>query len=227
MIDSIKNYVISKAKKSEWLLNFIAAIYNSATSVTLKGKKLNEISYKGTFLKKTSIKIKGVDNSIQIAPKDSLINCMIYINGNNCKIRVEKNCTLKNVQLWIEDDGGEIIINNKTTMEGGHIAATEGESIIIGTDCMFSNKIEIRSGDSHSIYQTDSTHRINPAKGVRIGNHVWLGADVKVLKGSVIQDGSIIGTGSIVTGIVKANSIYAGNPAKLIKEDINWLRDRK
>jgi acetyltransferase-like isoleucine patch superfamily enzyme len=226
MIASIKNYIISKAKTSEWVLNFIAAVYNSATSSSIKGNKQNIINYKGTFLKKTSIKIKGVHNTVNIAPKDSLMNCMIYIAGNNCKITIEKNCTLKNVQLWIEDDGGEIIIENRTTMEGGHIAATEGESIVIGTDCMFSNKIEIRSGDSHSIYQKDSSLRINPAKGVRIGNHVWLGADVKVLKGSVIHDGAIIGTGSIVTGVVKEHSIYAGNPAKLLKENVNWKRER-
>ena len=37
------------------------------------------------------------------------------------------------------------------TMEGGHIASTEGEKIVIGNDCMFSNDIEIRNGDSHTI----------------------------------------------------------------------------
>jgi len=60
-----------------------------------------------------------------------------------------------------------------------------------------------------------------------IGNHVWLGADVKVLKGAIINDGAIIGTGSLVSGTVDANCIYAGIPAKKVKEHVSWRRDRK
>lgn len=52
---------------------------------------------------------------------------------------------------------------------------------------------------------------------MHIGNHVWLGVQVFVLKGVVIGDNSIIGTGSIVTYDIPANSIAIGIPAKVKK----------
>ena len=39
-----------------------------------------------------------------------------------------------------------------------------------------------------------------------------------ILKGAVIGENSIIGAGSVVTGEVLPNSIYAGNPAIFIKK---------
>ena len=42
-----------------------------------------------------------------------------------------------------------------------------------------------------------------------------------ILKGSVIEDNSIVGAGSIVSGKFKSNSIICGNPAKKIKENFN------
>jgi acetyltransferase-like isoleucine patch superfamily enzyme len=91
---------------------------------------------------------------------------------------------------------------------------------------MFSHRIEIRNGDSHAIFDYNSKMRINDAQPIKIGNHVWLGADSKVLKGSIIEDGAIISTGAIVTGHVERQAIYAGVPAKKIKENIYWERER-
>jgi len=227
MVSTFQNYLLSKVKASETLLNFVAAIYSSKTSIFLKGSKHNKIQYTGAFLKKTDIKINGSNNIVDIAPKVRLINCLLNIRGNHCRIRIDPSCTLKNVELWIEDTGSQIIIESRTTIEGGHLASTEGKTITIGNDCMFSNHIEIRNGDSHSIFSTESSQRINPAKEVKIGNHVWLGSDVKVLKGTVIDDGTIIGTGSIVSGLIDSNCIYAGIPAKKVKEHVSWRRDRK
>lgn len=118
------------------------------------------------------------------------------------------------------------MIGNRTTAEGGHIAATEGESIFIGEDCMFSHGIEIRNGDSHAIVDYNSKVRINGAQPIKIGSHVWLCSDAKVLKGSYIEDGAIIATGAIVTGNVPHHTIYGGIPAKKIKDNIDWERKR-
>ena len=131
------------------------------------------------------------------------------------------------MELWIEDDGGQIHIGCFSTMEGGHFASTEGKTISIGKDCMFSNQIVIRNGDSHAIYDKDSNLRINSSESIFIGNHVWLGAEAKILKGSIIGDNCIVGTGAIVTGhFTDTHSIYAGIPARKIKENIFWKRER-
>ena len=54
-------------------------------------------------------------------------------------------------------------------------------------------------------------------KEVTIQDNVWIGANVTILPGVTIGENSVIGAGAIVTKDIKANSIYAGNPAKFIK----------
>jgi acetyltransferase-like isoleucine patch superfamily enzyme len=54
------------------------------------------------------------------------------------------------------------------------------------------------------------------AKGVRIGDRVWIGANSAVLDGAVIGDNVIVSAGSVVSGTIKPNSVVLGNPAKVI-----------
>ena len=117
-------------------------------------------------------------------------------------------------------------MGNGFTMVSGHVASTEGKTITIGNDCMFSNDIEIRNGDSHSIYDKEC-NRINNAKDVSIGNHVWLTAQVRILKGSLIPDGCVIANSCILTSNLQTpNAIYGSMPVKLLKSNITWKRPR-
>jgi chloramphenicol O-acetyltransferase type B len=52
----------------------------------------------------------------------------------------------------------------------------------------------------------------------KIGNDVWVGANVTIKKGVSIGDGAIIGAGSVVTKDVEPYSIVVGLPAKLMKK---------
>lgn len=53
-------------------------------------------------------------------------------------------------------------------------------------------------------------------KKVKIGNNVWFGEKVSVLKGVTIGDNVIIGYGAIVTKSIPSNSVAVGCPAKVI-----------
>lgn len=222
----MKKLIINFLKSNSLSLIFLSFIYSIPCLIRIVGAPNNKIIFKGAFLKNTKIRIKGKNNKVIINSENRLTNCLIHISGDNCTIEIGEHCILNNLELWIEDDGGKIKIGYRTTIEGGHIAATEGEKISIGNDCMFSGGIQIRNGDSHPIFDLLSKERINYARKVVIGEHVWLGADVKILKGSIIQDNSIVGSGSIVTGILDSNSIYAGVPVKKVKDSINWERHR-
>lgn len=91
---------------------------------------------------------------------------------------------------------------------------------------MLSANITVRTGDSHSVTDLDG-NRINNSKSVLFGNHVWIGNTVLIFKGSQIGAHSVIAGGSVVTGrIFPEHSIIGGNPAKVIKENVDWKRER-
>ena len=65
--------------------------------------------------------------------------------------------------------------------------------------------------------------RINLSKDIIIGDHVWIGQQVVILKGSNIGAQSIIGTRSLVTGKqFEKGVVIAGSPAKVMKENVTW-----
>lgn len=66
---------------------------------------------------------------------------------------------------------------------------------------------------------TDDTHVgwSQPKPPPAIGNDVWIGAGAQILRGSVIEDGAIIGAGAIVNGRVPAYGIAVGIPARTIR----------
>ena len=72
------------------------------------------------------------------------------------------------------------------------------------------------------IISDEDKTRINLPKDVVIGNHVWLGNSVVIMKGVHIEDGSVIGIESIVTKDIPCNCIAVGSPAKVIKTNIHW-----
>lgn len=63
------------------------------------------------------------------------------------------------------------------------------------------------------------THDIETA----IGNDVWIGDNVVVVRGAHIADGAIIGAGSVVTRPIPAYSIAVGNPAKVIRSRFSQI----
>jgi maltose O-acetyltransferase len=56
-----------------------------------------------------------------------------------------------------------------------------------------------------------------------IGRNVWIGENARICKGVTIGDGAVIAANAVVTKNVPANSVAAGNPAKIVKTDIDQL----
>lgn len=166
-------------------------------------------------------------NRVEIGESSRLSNVSFHIPAKDSKVTIGKNCMLSNLQIWIEDENNSVTIGGNTYIGGAHLAVTGKEqSIVIGSNCLFSDGITVRTGDSHAIIDAISGKKINPEASVCIEEHVWLGQNVTILKGVTIEKDSVIGSCSVVTKDIPSGSIAAGNPARVIKSDINWSDDR-
>ena len=114
----------------------------------------------------------------------------------------------------IGDFNGEIKIGKYCLITPG-VRIMAAESIIIGNACMIAHGVYISDADWHGIY--DRAEPVGNTKPVILKDNVWIGDSAIICKGVTIGKNSIIGAGAVVTKNVPPNSIFAGNPAKLVK----------
>jgi len=227
-----KNVVIIKAKEfiknNPKKLKIFIGVFNiifGGNKIRLKPK--NRLIIGSSIYRRTRITINGEGNTIHIGDLCRLNHCSISIIGSNNLIFISDRVFLNKVDFCIEDDSNEIRIGSHTSIHGStEFAAIESKKIVVGEDCMFSGEIHFRTGDSHSVISQQG-ERINPSEDIIIGNHVWVGMRVMCMKGVVVRDNCIIGAGSFLNAkYEKGNCTIAGSPAKIVKENINWLRER-
>ena len=132
--------------------------------------------------------------------------------------------------------GKGCVIRGPGTFTGSHISL--GDNVTIGTDSVFlSSDAYIKIGSNvlfgPHVFIITGNHRINVVgqyitevteklpendADVVIGDDVWIGAGSIILKGVQIGEGCVIGAGSVVTKSLEPYGVYAGNPAKNIKD---------
>lgn len=105
-----------------------------------------------------------------------------------------------------------------------------GDRCFIGRGCEFNVRVGLEIGDDSSIASgckfVDHDHgivgeTIDAAPGregaISIGRHVWLGANVIVLRGVTIGDGAVVAAGAVVTKSIAKHEIWAGVPARRLR----------
>ena len=96
--------------------------------------------------------------------------------------------------------------------DGGH-----GERIIIKDNCMIAMNVNFCTV-SHDIEGTKRRCGRTFTKEIIVENGCWIGANTVILPGVKIGEGCVVGAGSVVTKNCESNGLYAGNPAKRIKD---------
>jgi acetyltransferase-like isoleucine patch superfamily enzyme len=203
----------------------LRSVVNRATSRFRDRGRRNSVVTRGAVLRGCVIEIRGDDNSIEIMPNARLLGTRIRVQGSRHRLWIGRDACDRGGGFAFHNDGGTVRVGSRSSFYGVEIGVTEGGRVEIGEDCLFSNSVEIRNGDSHSIIDGSTKERINPAEDVTIGDHVWLGTRVLVLKGSRIGSGSVVGAASVVTGELPENSLGLGSPAKLVRGNIRWDRE--
>lgn len=214
-------------KKFFYRVSKCLARFTNRRSVTGRGNRIHIPI--NIWMKDSAIYIEGNNNVINVSPMARICGVRFYIKGDDNVVIIGQNVSIeKGSVLWIEDNKCAITINKGSTFGSVHLAVTEdNSSITIGKDCMFSDDIDVRTGDSHSVINLQSGRRENPAQDVIIGDHVWCGAHTSILKGAIIPSNTIIATRSVVAkGEYSQNTIIGGMPSKTIKEHITWKRER-
>lgn len=94
--------------------------------------------------------------------------------------------------------------------------------IEIGEDFLGGRNLVIYDSDGHTLIKNGK--EVPRSKPVRIGRHVWCGAGAAVLKGVTIGDGSILGANSTAVRDIPPMCAAAGNPARIIQENVSWRK---
>lgn len=101
------------------------------------------------------------------------------------------------------------------------------ELLEIGENVFLHRGTIILTHDWASWCFVNSHNEFLPSHGrVRIGNNVWLGENVTILKGVTIGDNVIIGIGSVVTKDIPSGSVAVGVPAKVVSSYDDYYRKR-
>ena len=92
------------------------------------------------------------------------------------------------------------------------------DSIVVGERCMIGPFCYITDHDHGMRLGEDVRSQHLESAKTQIGNDVWIGAGVMVLKGVTIGDGAVVGAGAVVTKDVACGAVVAGVPARVLRD---------
>lgn len=175
-----------------------------------------------TLLQRIRNKIKLRDNVfLKINSTAKIVGCQFYIKGKNNSIEIHRDSIIRNSVIEIIGDNCHLKISEGCHIGGNcYFSIKDCTTLSIGSNVSLSRNTKIMTSDGHPIFQNGI--RINNSKNISIGNNVWIADNVTILKGVQIGENCVVGINSTVTKDVPKNSIAAGNPAIIIKENIRW-----
>ncbi|MBO5025213.1 MAG: acyltransferase [Bacteroidaceae bacterium] len=119
---------------------------------------------------------------------------------------------------------GTICISPRTVQ----IDTTRPELLEIGSHVLIHRGTVLMTHDFASRAFITRYNEFIPSHGkITIGNNVWLGENVSILKGVTIGDNVVIGYGAVVTKSIPANSVAVGFPARVIANFDDYFEKRK
>jgi acetyltransferase-like isoleucine patch superfamily enzyme len=124
--------------------------------------------------------------------------------------------SLKQVRIW--GDSSRLVIGKNVHLNNAIINTVSG-TVTIKSTAFLGHSVSLLTG-THDYEQVGAARQVAVPKSGRdivVGEGVWIASNVTVIGPCEIGENAVIGSGSVVTGKIQANSIYAGVPAKFIR----------
>ena len=173
---------------------------------------------------------KEVENSFFIL-RVLKLKCLYPGINIDFKTKIEPNCSISCVK------GGSLTIRNSGIGFGTHIKVDSTGSVsisdtFIGRNCVITSKLKITIKSNCLIAEMvvirDQDHELDtlclPANQqkfscapIELGEHVWLASKATILKGVIIEKGSVVAASAVVTKSIGSHQLWGGIPAKFIK----------
>ncbi len=109
-------------------------------------------------------------------------------------------------------------IGHSTFINNAFVIIADKTEIKIGKGCLIGPNFFVTDSDFHGIGYDDRCNGNYECAPVVIEDNVFIGDNVRILKGVRVGCGSVIGSGSVVVKDVEPMSVYAGVPARKIKD---------
>lgn len=173
------------------------------------------------------------DSEVIISDKVRILGGVLVGAGVRASIRVGKGCEFYSSKILTGENARINVGENCSFNEMLELRADSESEIFIGDDCMFGRYINILPCDGHSVFDSksgckrNSLHDTKKPWSVYVGKHVWVGQYTTILHPSRIGDGGVVGANSLVKirTASQKNCLLAGNPAKILSQNIAWCRD--
>jgi tetrahydrodipicolinate N-acetyltransferase len=205
----------------EMLLNAVFRVSIMRTLYRSAGSGGRCVILRGTRMK------MGRGSRIIVAPGSRLLVGARHVGPSPASMWLRRNARLtahgsaeitRGTRVLIAEDahleiGADTYINYDSTI-------TCFEHIKIGAKCAISWNVNIFDGNGHGLVVGGRPRPMYSP--VTIGDNVWIGTGAIVLSGVSIGDGAVVAAGSVVTTDVPPKAIVAGNPARVIHEDVSW-----
>lgn len=171
-------------------------------------------------------------------------NLLRIILNNHNSLPLDMNSMIAPSATLIISKGGTIkcgkgfsLLKRASISVGSSGTLTIGEDVTIGIDSFINVHKELNIGNNVilgqgvKIYDHDHDIKNYPMEGkkwrnqflsspITIGNNVWIGSNVIILRGTVIGDNCVIGAGTVLKGIYESNSIIVQKKEDVIKKKV-------
>ena len=154
-------------------------------------------------------------------PSNVSIGSGTWINGLTVvgpgKVMISENCIIR--ELFIETNNVDsLVVISEKVFIGRHSHFICAKKIEIGQNTLIAPRVTIIDNDHKitvgELYKDSALQ----SESIYIGQNVWLGTNVTVLKGVSIHDNSVIGASSLVLRNVPSNKICVGNPLTTLRD---------